>query len=221
MNDRQWQAAIFDFDGVLVDSGEAYRTALSEHVGEVSPEEWPAVYGMTTEEAIQFASPDVLTLATLKEMGHQIDRSVGEILARLRPVREGVLELLTVLRKRNVRLAIASSASHLAIDVTLESLGWSGLFNVIVAREDAPRAKPFPDLYARAVTLLDIPVSECWAVEDTDIGIRAAQGAELFTVALGGTQTREMLSEADLWFADFQSLHQSSWFANGKAGASA
>ncbi len=221
MEDRRWQAAIFDFDGVLVNSGDAYRTALTQHVGEVSSEEWPNVYGMTTREAIRYASPNELTSTEVNEIGHQIDRSVGEILVRLRPQREGALELLTALRKRDVRLAIASSASHLAIDATLESLGWSDLFELIVAREDAPRAKPYPDLYARAVEQLRVPVSACWAVEDTDIGVRAAQDAKLFTVALGGTQSREALGRADLWFADFQSFHASIWFANGLTGAPA
>lgn len=221
MEDRRWQAAIFDFDGVLVNSGDAYRTALTEHVGVISSEEWPRVYGMTTREAIQYASPSELTSGEVNDIGHQIDLSVGEILARLRPEREGALDLLQALRKQDVRLAIASSASHLAIDATLESLGWSDMFELVVAREDAPRAKPYPDLYARAVAQLRVPVSACWAVEDTDIGIRAAQQAGLFTVALGGTQSQEALRGADLWFADFQSFHSSSWFANGLAGAPA
>ena len=49
MTDHRWQATIFDFDGVLVDSSEAYRTALYEQVAPIGVEEWPRVYGMTTE----------------------------------------------------------------------------------------------------------------------------------------------------------------------------
>ena len=51
-----WRAAVFDFDGVLIDSSEAYRAALSEAVAPVSRSEWPKLYGMTTPEAVEYAA---------------------------------------------------------------------------------------------------------------------------------------------------------------------
>lgn len=212
---RPWQAVIFDFDGVLVDSGEAYRTALSEEVGPVDTSDWPRVYGMTTEEAIRYAAKETLSETAVAEVGQRIDRSVGQILARLQPVREGAFEALSALSQSGIPLAIASSASHVAIDATLDALGWTTMFEAVVAREDAPRAKPAPDIYSRAVELLALPADSCWAVEDTDIGIRAARQAGLYTVALGGTQDQDALSEANAFFSDFPSLCASDWFAAG------
>jgi len=211
MNQR-FRAAIFDFDGVLVDSAEIYRQALSEAVAPVAREDWPRLYGMTTAEAVVFASGGTLPELKAESVAAQIDRRVGTLLAQGPPKRDGAFITLSELKQAGLLLAVASSASRLALDVTLDALEWRPHFQTVIGREDVPFPKPHPGAYARAAKDLGVTPQSAFAIEDTDIGVRSAKGAGLFAVALGGTQTPEELREADLYFDSFGDLRASVWY---------
>lgn len=211
MNQR-FTAAVFDFDGVLVDSADAYRQALSEAVSPVAREDWPKLFGMTTTEAVLFASGGTLPIMKAESVAAQIDRRVGTLLAQGPPQREGALDTIHDLKRFGLELAVASSASRLALDVTLAALEWQPHFRAVIGREDVLNAKPHPDAYARAVRELGVAPTQAFAIEDTDIGLYSARGAGLFAIALGGTQTRDELSAADLYFDSFHELRRSLWF---------
>lgn len=218
MNQR-FTAAVFDFDGVLVDSAEAYRQALSEAVSPVAREDWPKLYGMTTTEAVVFASGGTLPIMKAESIAANIDRRVGTLLAQGPPQRDGALATIRDLKRAGLELAVASSASRLALDVTLAALDWQPHFRAIIGREDVARSKPHPDPYVRAVRELGVAPRQAFAIEDTDIGVHSARGAGLFAVALGGTQTRDELRGADLYFDTFHDLRESKWFRTISAAA--
>lgn len=211
MNQR-FRAAIFDFDGVLVDSAEVYRRALSEAVAPVARGDWPRLYGMTTAEAVVFASGGTLPVMKAEAVARQIDQRVGALLAQGPPKRDGAFHTLSELKEAGLLLAVASSASRLALDVTLDALEWRPHFRTVIGREDVPFPKPHPGAYARAARELGVPPAQAFAIEDTDIGVRSARGAGLFAVALGGTQTAAELGEADLYFDSFADLRASGWY---------
>jgi HAD superfamily hydrolase (TIGR01509 family) len=212
-----WDAWVFDFDGVLIDSSEVYRRALSEAVAPVSQSEWPKLYGMTTSEAVEYAAQGSVPDDRIELLSDQIDRRVGELLARRPPARSGARALLEHLQQAGIRLGVASSATRFAIDGTLEALGWRSCFDVIIGREDADNPKPFPDAYREAVRRLAARPEATCALEDTDVGVRSAKGAGLFVVALGGTQSERSLRAADRYFSDFSALLESNWFRTAVA----
>ena len=77
-------------------------------------------------------------------------------------------------------LAIATTTSRDNIDVLLAaSLGedWAQWFTAIVAGDEVPRKKPAPDVYLKVLSQLDLPASQCLAIEDSGIGLAAASGA--------------------------------------------
>jgi beta-phosphoglucomutase-like phosphatase (HAD superfamily) len=71
-------------------------------------------------------------------------------------------------------------------------------WDAVVCREDAPRAKPAPDLYLRAVELLGVAPDEALAFEDSPNGITAAKEAGLWVVAV----PNELTASGDLSRAD-------------------
>jgi HAD superfamily hydrolase (TIGR01509 family) len=207
-----YDAAIFDFDGVLVDSAEAYRLALSDAVAPVECKDWPRLFGMTTVEAVEFAAGDAIPRAQFLELSVAIDRRVGELLAGAPPVRDGATVVLEELRRLGLAMAVASSASRFAIDGALATLDWQRYFSVVVGREDVAHSKPYPDAYVRAANDLNVEPAAAFAIEDTVIGAQSARAAGLFVVALGGTQSREELQDADLFFESFHDLRCSDWY---------
>jgi beta-phosphoglucomutase-like phosphatase (HAD superfamily) len=76
----------------------------------------------------------------------------------------------------------------------------------VKCREDAPRAKPAPDLFLSAAAVLGAAPENCVALEDSPNGISAARAAGMFCLAVPNEVTRRL----DLSAADFivQSLSQ-------------
>src|SRR6185312_11451084 len=122
-------------------------------------------------------------------------------LGRVRP-RAGVSRLLNEARAAGVRLAIASTTSPENVEALLaasfghDARSW---FDAIVTGDVVARKKPAPDVYLRALAALDLHAVQAIALEDSEIGVRAAKGAGLFALATPSPWTRyEDFSGADL-----------------------
>lgn len=111
------------------------------------------------------------------------DRAKDVYLDRLRTegigLKPGLVELLDWLAEREVPLAVATSSRH---PMAMEKLALAGLrerFPVVVCGDQVPEGKPAPFVYREAVTQLGAEPEACIALEDSDIGLRAAHAAGL------------------------------------------
>ena len=171
-------AYIFDFDGVLVNTMaahfSAYGQALAEAGVPIDKEQFYSQAGMTGHEQISFFA---------KKAGVEID--VDRVYQRTREIRrdqpeptEGIacnLELLRILRRAGVPVAIATGSSRPSILPIMREHGIEA--DAIATSEDITRGKPFPDLFLCAADKLKVAPGDCVVVEDSDVGIQAAQAA--------------------------------------------
>ena len=116
----------------------------------------------------------------------------------VRPV-PGAEETVHDLRRRGVKVCLATGFSRHTQNSILEALGWMGLADLSLCSEDAGRGRPYPDMVLTAVLALDIhDVREVLVVGDTgaDIasGLRAGAGAAVGV--LTGAQSRGELTAA-------------------------
>jgi HAD superfamily hydrolase (TIGR01509 family) len=88
------------------------------------------------------------------------------------------------LKERGVPIAIATGSRRERLDATLRAAGLRELFDVTVAQDEVPQAKPAPDLFLRAAELLGVSPAECVAVEDSPTGVEAALAAGMRVVAV-------------------------------------
>ena len=103
--------------------------------------------------------------------------ALGEIV--LRP---GVRELMEECRTRGLRMGITTTTSRENIDALLSrqlSPEWRSMFDVVLAGEDVSRKKPDPEVYARALQLMDLAPQDAVALEDSPAGVAAARGAHI------------------------------------------
>ncbi len=176
---------VFDMDGVLTDTEQAWIALFDEMVG---------VYGETLSEKDRtelFGCSDarenvvlgrVLDMtpeevAPLKEQwcaAHQF--GYGELAI------EGNLQLARALRCRGIRCAIASSSARANVERMLDETGMDDVFAVVVTGDDIEHAKPAPDAYVAAADRLGIAPERLIAVDDSPVGVDAAVGAGLTTV---------------------------------------
>jgi HAD superfamily hydrolase (TIGR01509 family) len=195
---------IFDLDGTLIDSNpahvEAWQTALKKHKYEVSPDRIAVEVGKGGDKLV----PSIL--------GREIDRRDGESLrkahtaeftriaetSRLQPF-AGVELLLTELRRRGLRLALATSSKMKDLEITLKSAGvdWLWLFDAIATAEDAAESKPAPAIIDAAVGKLKLSPAQCAMVGDTPYDADAARDAGLVSlgVSCGGMNDEQTLLE--------------------------
>ena len=110
----------------------------------------------------------------------------------------GIRDYINEGRRLGLSIAIASSSPRDYVRAHLDRVGLGEGWDVIVCREDAPRAKPAPDLYRRAVELLHVAPEEALALEDSPNGVTAAKDAGLWVVAVPNALT----AEGDLTRAD-------------------
>jgi HAD superfamily hydrolase (TIGR01509 family) len=112
--------------------------------------------------------------------------------------RAGILAVLQATYERQVPVLCVSSSPHEWVDGHLERLGLTHFFLATLCLEDAPRAKPWPDLYEAALAHVGVLASDALAVEDTKNGIQAATAAGIYTIAYPNPVTVNLdLSAAD------------------------
>lgn len=195
------KAAIFDLDGVLIDSSPFHYEGwvrLGKEVGfTMTPEFFRATFGRRNDAILRRLVPD----ATEEQIARWSDRKEAlyreAARGKLRPL-PGATELLQVLRGRGFRLAIASSTPRQNITFALAELKLMGTFDVLVGAEDVQRGKPDPEVFLTAAQRLCVPPSSCVVFEDAVAGVEAAKRGGMKCIAVTTTNPREKLDAADL-----------------------
>ena len=99
------------------------------------------------------------------------------------PLRPGVRRLVHEARSAGVKVAIATTASRTGVEALLaQDEAVRGAIDLIAASEDVERKKPAPDVYCWALDRLGLDAGDCVAVEDSNVGLRAALEAGLTTL---------------------------------------
>ncbi len=197
-------AAIFDMDGVLIDTYRAHfqswltmakRAGLSFTEAEFAP-----TFGRTSREIINhFWGGGRLSDAEIAAMDGEKEKAFRQIISRSFPAMPGVHKLLTDLYIAGWKLAVGSSGPPENVDLTLDRLGKRDLFSAIVTGMDVTRGKPDPQVFLLAAKQLDMPEARCVVIEDAQPGIEAAHAAGMAAVGMVSTgRTREELAAADL-----------------------
>jgi beta-phosphoglucomutase len=197
-------AAIFDMDGVLVDTYHAHFHSwldVARPYGfSFTEEQFGATFGRTSREIIaHFWGEGRLGDAEIAAMDEEKEAAFRRIIADDFPAMPGAAALLGRLREAGFRLAVGSSGPPENVELVLERLGARALFDAVVTGRDVTRGKPDPQVFLLAAERLGVEPSRSAVVEDAPAGIAAARAAGMAAVGLASTgRTRAELGEADL-----------------------
>jgi HAD superfamily hydrolase (TIGR01509 family) len=181
---------IFDLDGTLVETEQVWRDVRRDfvvtHAGRWNDGAAAMMIGMRTNEWARYIHED---LGVSLDESAIADEVIAGVIARLRkvPILPGASEALDRLG-RTFRLGLATSAALPVANAILAGTGWRERFSVVVSADEVPRGKPAPDVYLRALDLLDATPDRAAAVEDSANGIRAAYNAGLRVIAVPNRQ---------------------------------
>lgn len=175
------EAALFDMDGLLIDTESVYMAALQE-AARTMDVEMPLAFchsmigipGPACNVMIQ----DLYGAAfDLERFNHHFTTHARRSLDVEVPLKPGVVELLDFLHARGLPLAVATSSSRVSATRNLGRAGLLDRFRALVTRDDVVHAKPAPDIYLEAARRLGVPAERCLAFEDSNAGLTAAHAA--------------------------------------------
>ena len=183
------KAAIFDMDGLLIDSEPLWRIAevdVFRSVGVPMTEEMcRETIGVRLPEVVRYwhgkfpwqgESIDSVEARILKE----ISRLIVE---RGKPM-PGVTDTIELLRESDFALAVASSSPMQLIRTALETFGLVDSFAVIHSAEFESEGKPHPAVYLSAMSQLGADPDDCIAFEDSIFGVQSAKSAGAWVIAV-------------------------------------
>ena len=193
---------LFDMDGVLIDSeyytAEASIQFFLKKGFEVKQEDFYPFYG-TGEKgyflgvAEKFGIPFELEKDKIKIYDLFKEMATGKVEAM-----PGVYNFIDQCKKRNLLMAVATSAGSYKMNINLEILNLKdGVFDALVSGEDIINNKPNPEIFIEAAKRLNLRPEHCLVVEDAPSGVQAAKEAGCKCMALLTTFNKEELKEAD------------------------
>jgi HAD superfamily hydrolase (TIGR01509 family) len=199
------QGVIFDMDGVLVDSEEficeAAMRMFAEHDVPARPEDFLPFVGAGENRYLGgVAEKHGFSIDIARDKARTYEIYAEIVQGRLGPL-PGVHEFIGKCRRRELRLALATSADEIKMLVNLREIGVPPeTFDALVNGLDVERKKPAPDIFLTAARGLGVPAEACLVVEDAVNGVAAARAAGARCLALTTSFSPDELAGAD-WFA--------------------
>ena len=195
--------AIFDWDGVIIDSAGLHEQSwrrLAQELGKtIAPDSFIRGFGMKSARIIEEIHGWAKEPAEIARLTNRKEALYREIVARseIAPL-PGVVAWLERLHAADVPCAVASSTQRLNIDAVLDRIGLKAAFREIVSAEDVVQGKPNPEVFQKAAARLGVAAERCVVFEDAHVGIEAAHAARMKVVAVATTHPVEQLTAADL-----------------------
>lgn len=180
-----FDAVIFDMDGLMLDSEPVHRAAWQQAARELG-------FVLSDDLYLTFvgvrAADNEATLSALWGAGFDTVEFRRRVLQHWRrrveiegiPHKPGLAPLLTHFQERGVSLAIATSTERTKALLSLGTL--ASAFAVLVTGDEVARGKPAPDIFLLAAERLGIAPAACLVLEDSDTGVQAALAAGMSVI---------------------------------------
>lgn len=213
----QYKAAIFDMDGLLIDSEplwrEAGRETLAAYDKILTDEQYHTSTGLRTEEWVEhwFQYFDI-------DMQHAPDAVTTIIQKAIEKIRDygqplpGVEKVISLFREKHFKLGLATSSPLSLADVVLQKLGLQNTFDAVTSAEYLPYGKPHPLVYLNCAETLGVSPTQCIAFEDSFNGMIAAKAARMKCVVVPAKEDFDLLKweAADLKIKSLEDFEQ--WY---------
>jgi beta-phosphoglucomutase len=200
--DRKFSAALFDLDGVIVNTAKYHYLAwksLARELGfDFTEKDNERLKGVSRMRSLEI----LLELGGLEMDDAAKDRLAAqkneEYVKSVRKMDEseilpGAKEFLLSCKAKGVKIALGSASKNTYL--IIRNLKIEDLFDAIIDGNKAQKAKPDPQVFLLGAQELGVPPADCVVFEDAEAGIQAAKAAGMYAVGIGRP---EVLSAADL-----------------------
>lgn len=206
------KGVIFDMDGTLIDSMWVWEEVDVDYVKRyqlVEPEGfYEAIEGMSFTDVAKYYKKTFPQIrdsveqikADWMEMGYRLYRDEVEL-------KSGVKEFLEELKKRGIKIGIATSNDRDMTEMVLEARGILQEFDAICTSDEVKIGKPAPDVYLKAAEDLGVVPKDCLIFEDVPAGLMAGKSAGMKTCAVADKFSEDQIEKkralADYFIQDY------------------
>lgn len=191
MDKNQPIAALFDLDGVILDTESQY-TPFWRKQGETYRPDIPdfesRIKGMTLTQILGF-------FADQPGIPERIQQELNIYESRMTYAYiPGVTDFIRSLRQQHILTAVVTSSNHMKMEnVYRAHPEFRSLFDHIFTAEDFNRSKPDPDCYLIGARTFQTTPSQCFVFEDSFNGLTAGNRAGMTVVGLSTTNPAEAI----------------------------
>ena len=190
-------AAIFDMDGLLIDSEPLWDQAeldifASLGVDITRRHELPDTLGLRIDqtvrmwfEALPWNGPDQ------QEVTQRIIARALALVEETRPLLPGVEQSLQLCQQQGLKIGLASASPLHMLERVLEMFDLRKYFDVLASAEALSYSKPHPQVYLDAAAKLGIDPLNCVTLEDSFNGMIATKAARMRSIVVPAAEHRE------------------------------
>lgn len=173
------KAIITDFDGTLVDTLMAnylaYREAFESFDYQLSLDEYKQCYGLRFDAFCDKMNIKQDDRKPIKELKKKI---YPAYFSHIR-LNESLLRFIKSAKQMGMRTCIASTATKENLYGVLRYFLIESYFDIVITGENVSKGKPDPEVYFKAMNLLECEAEEAIVFEDSKVGCEAAENADL------------------------------------------
>ncbi len=207
MGKNKFKGAIFDLDGVLVNTVPAHfkmwKKMFSEYGKKFTFKDYKnKVDGIPRLDGAKAILGDIPS-EELKKAAELKQSYYLEYITKYGvEVYKTSADLIKSLRKYGIKIAVISSSKNCGL--ILKKTRLDRWVDIKVYGDDIKKGKPDPEIFLIALERLGLKNNECVVFEDASLGVESAKGAGIFTVGVDRYQSPERLKKADIIVKDLK-----------------
>lgn len=195
------KAVLWDMDGVLADTSplhfKTWESVLTELGIPFDRQKFQHIFGLKNYDLLPYLTQKPLDPEWIRLVADRKEQAFRQALVgHLQPL-PGVVDWLQRFRAQGCKQAVASSAPPENIVTLVDELGIHQYFEALVNPGELP-GKPDPAVFLLAAKTIEVLPQSCLVIEDSIVGVQAAQRARMCCIAVTTTNPPEALTQADL-----------------------
>ncbi|MEK9958693.1 MAG: beta-phosphoglucomutase [Flavobacteriaceae bacterium] len=188
-------AAIFDLDGVIVETAQFHFQAwkkiaatLGHELTHAQNEQLKGVSRVDSLEKILHWSGATLTMNQFDSLLVRKNEDYLKLIEALSPkdTLPGVVRCMTILQEAGIKIALGSASKNAR--KILEQLALTDFFDAIIDGNDTQVSKPDPEVFLKGAKALKVAPENCIVFEDAQAGIAAARAAKMIPIGVGSPE---------------------------------
>ena len=185
------KAVLFDMDGVLIDAKDWHYDALNralKHFGyTISRESHLSTFdGLPTRQKLNMLTKSINLPQGLHEFLGQLKQAYTLEISyqRCKPVFNHQYAL-SRLKAEGYKLAVCSNSVRQSIKTMMKLSALEPYLDLMLSNEDVKNGKPDPEIYNKAMKILNLKPNECLIIEDNEHGIQSATASGGYLLKVG------------------------------------